>query len=321
MDDLLTGWATARGYEIAWGSVSVVAEVRDDIMARRLAGELDAKFDRERMSWFQYPEGMPMDDASSVILVAVPCPGHTVHFMLDEGPLAAVVPPTYVAYGRRRDEVRRDLASSVFQGKGRVEVLPAPLKAVAARLGLVRYGLNNIAYSACWGSYLQLVGLITDIRLASVNESQSRPPEPLSKCHSCGACRKVCPTGAVGEDRFLLHAEHCLTFHNEVEGAWPEYIAASVHHCLVGCMLCQEVCPQNAGLFLSESTEVVFSVDETATLLTCDGRLRGSVGRGILDKLKGLGLDAYAPILGRNLRALVNSIREATAPGRNTIVP
>ena len=42
----------------------------------------------------------------------------------------------------------------------------APIKTVAAMLGLVRYGRNNIAYADGIGSYLQLCGYITDARLA-----------------------------------------------------------------------------------------------------------------------------------------------------------
>ena len=132
MRELLTTWATNRNVEIACGPVSVIDAVRDDIESRRRVGELEANFDRERMSWFRYPDGMPFPDARSVILIALSRPAHTVAFTLEDGPFSAVVPPTYVAYGKTREAVRRDLAANVFQGRYRIEVLPAPLKAVAA---------------------------------------------------------------------------------------------------------------------------------------------------------------------------------------------
>lgn len=301
----LKAWATNRGYDIAWGSVVVLDEVQAEFEGRRRAGELDEDFDRERLSWFRYPEGMPIPNARSVIVIVVPRPAHTVTFKLEDGELSAVIPPTYVRYDQTREAVRRELATRVFRDGQQLHVLPAPLKAVAARLGIVVYGRNNITYSSRFGSYHQLIGLITDAELGSATDWRPTPPRVLSKCESCNACRRACPTGAISRDRFLLHAERCLTLHTEASGPWPAHLSPSVHHCLVGCMYCQETCPENAGLFRLESTGVSFSADETATILAGDGPPRVSAGRTSLQRLTDLGLDDYAEMLGRNLRALV----------------
>ena len=79
----------------------------------------------------------------------------------------------------------------------------------------------------------------------------------------------ACPTGAIAADRFLLHAERCLVFHNERPGtvAFPEWIPPSSHGCLVGCMKCQEECPENAGLLDRTVDEGDFSEEDTAVLL------------------------------------------------------
>jgi epoxyqueuosine reductase len=201
--------------------------------------------------------------------------------------------------------VRQDLAANVLPGQYRLEILPAPLKAVAARLGLVTYGLNNITYTPRFGSYHQLIGLLTDAELVPAGDWRPVPPKTLAECESCEACRGACPTGAIGEDRFLLHAERCLTLHTEAAGAWPEWLTPSVHHCLVGCMYCQEDCPANAGLLRTESTGVMFSAEETATLLADDGTPGDALDGGIRAKLEKLELEDYAPMLGRNLRALM----------------
>ncbi|MHC4177307.1 MAG: 4Fe-4S double cluster binding domain-containing protein [Planctomycetota bacterium] len=305
MVNLLTKWAANQGVEIAWGPSDVVADVAEEIDARRRAGELDEAFDRERLSWFGYPEGMPIPDGKSVIMIAVPRPAHTVTFTFQAGPFSAVIPPTYVAYEDVRQEVRQGLAASVFRGRYRLEVLPVPLKAVAARLGLVSYGRNNITYSPRYGSYHQLVGMITDAKIAPVTGWRPLPLEVMSFCESCQACLRSCPTGAIARNRFLLHAERCLTYHNEGSRPWPKGLAASAHHCLVGCMACQSKCPVNADLLRTEPTDVSFSEEETAALLAEAGPPGEELGRRIRTRLAGLGMAEYGPMLGRNLRALV----------------
>ncbi|UCE60120.1 MAG: hypothetical protein JSU63_22085 [Phycisphaerales bacterium] len=305
IDEDLRAWAQARGLEVACGPIDVVAEVWSELDTRRQGGELDAEFDREWMNWFRYPEGLPIDQANSVIVIVLPRPAHTVTFALEGGPLETVVPPTYVDYSKRRKEVHRDLASSVFQGQHQLKILLAPLKAVAARLGLVRYGLNNITYSPSFGSYIQLVGFVTDTQLAQTDEATSSTVEVLPTCRTCSTCQGECPTGAIGEDRFLLHTERCLTLHSEAAGAWPDYIVPSAHHCLIGCMRCQEVCPENAGLLRTESSGLAFSADETAAILRHDESTEAPANPSVVARLETVGLEDYAPMLGRNLRALV----------------
>ncbi|MHC4698295.1 MAG: 4Fe-4S double cluster binding domain-containing protein [Planctomycetota bacterium] len=305
---LLTKWAAARGYEIAWGPVAVVDEVRCEIEARRTAGELDADFDREHLSWIREPQKVPMPDARSVIVIVVPRPAHTVTFTLVNGPFSAVVPPTYVNFNGTYDGVRRDLAASGFSNGHRLEVLAAPLKALAARLGLVSYGRNNITYSSRFGSYHQLVGLITDVELASPSDRDCSPPDVLPRCESCEACNKACPTGAIGDERFLLHAERCLSLYNENTGPWPEFVTAAAHRCLVGCLACQKSCPLNEGLYREESTGVSFSADETAALLADSGDPLGTLDREVLAKLGRLRM-TESVVLGRNLRALLERRR------------
>ncbi len=306
MVNRLSKWAETRGYEIAWGPVAALDEVHDDIDKRRGTGELDASFDRDHLGWYRHPEGIPIPDAKSVIVVAVPRPAHTVTFTLPDGPFTAVVPPTYVNFKGTGPAVHQDLAAGVFGGRYRLEVLPAPLKAVAVRLGLVAYGRNNITYSARFGSYHQLVGLVTDAELVTAAGWRCERPEVLPGCESCQACRRACPTGAIREDRFLLRAERCLSLYNENAGPWPEFVSPSAHHCLVGCLACQKSCPQNAGLYREESTGVTFSADETEALLAdgC-GEARHTLDSGVVAKLQRLRM-TESGMLGRNLRVLLD---------------
>lgn len=53
------------------------------------------------------------------------------------------------------------------------------------------------------------------------------------------ACLIECPTGAIGKDRFLLHAERRLVFHNERPAGvpFPDWIDPAWHNALFGCTI------------------------------------------------------------------------------------
>ena len=79
--------------------------------------------------------------------------------------------------------------------------LPEKLLAVCA--GLARYGRNNIAYVDGWGSFVELVTCVSEL---APGADPWTGPRSLARCDSCAACRRACPSGAIGEDRFLCTA-------------------------------------------------------------------------------------------------------------------
>lgn len=223
----------------------------------------------------------------------------------------AVLSPTYVWYQRVQEDILDDLCA-ILGPEPRLTPLQTPLKAVAVRLGLAAYGRNNLAYVRL-GSYHQLVGFATDAALGPGPTDGRDAPALCPECTHCTACREACPTGAIGEDRILLHAERCLTLANEAEGPWPAWLSPEAHHCLVGCLRCQEACLQNAGLLHWETVTEVFSPEETATILgeaavVEEGRGRVEVRwEQVKAKVASIGLPGYETIIGRNLRALLRA--------------
>ena len=125
----------------------------------------------------------------------------------------------------------------------------------------------------------------------------------LNDCTTCDACAKACPGGAIGAGRFLLHAERCITFHNERQGKLPAWINPSWHHCLVGCMICQKVCPVDKQFRKWVVEGSGFTAGETACLL--QGATQDELDTEILKKLDQLSMTEYLDILGRNLQALI----------------
>jgi epoxyqueuosine reductase len=131
----------------------------------------------------------------------------------------------------------------------------------------------------------------------------------MALCHDCRACFKSCPSGAIPKDRFLIKAELCLTFHNEREGSFPEWIKPEWHHCLVGCLHCQSVCWANKHVFNWEETREHFSEKETSMIL--NGLGEDELPTSTLDKLEKLSLTEYLKLLPRNLEAVLRNQKKA----------
>ncbi|UCC11634.1 MAG: 4Fe-4S binding protein [candidate division WOR-3 bacterium] len=125
----------------------------------------------------------------------------------------------------------------------------------------------------------------------------------LDECHECTLCQRACPTGAIPDDRFLLRAERCIAFHNEHERDFPDWLRPEWHNALVGCMLCQKVCPVNKPVvdWIEDTCE--FSEKETTQIIDQVSTERFSAGT--LEKLKNKHFEVSISTLGRNLKALM----------------
>jgi epoxyqueuosine reductase len=134
-----------------------------------------------------------------------------------------------------------------------------------------------------------------------------REPVMLARCETCAACRRHCPVGAIGTDRFLLRAERCITFHNEKPAGvpFPEFIEPAWHNCVVGCLHCQRVCPENREVWARTEERARFTEEETAWLL--DGTPLAALPDATVVKLERSHLSRYAGLLPRNLRALLDA--------------
>lgn len=296
----LRTWAQARGYQVAWGPMHAVEAVRHGIESRLRAGELDRDFARENLG-FAFPPASADVDSRRALVVLMPRPAHLVSFQFAGGTIDTLLPPTYLDYRPLFERVRRELLDGPLSG-ATVEPLDIPLKPLAASLGLVRYGRNNVTYAAAAGSWFQLFGYSTDAELRVEPDWRPRPATLLDECDRCGVCEAMCPTGAITGERVLLRAERCLTLATETPGPWPAWAPASDAECLVGCLSCQRACPANPPLPIEDSG-VVFSEEETASLLGPAAR-EGARLAAASEKLTRLGLSFDADLVGRNLKML-----------------
>jgi len=319
MLDRLERWAEERGYLVACGPLELVASAQREVAGLAASGVLDDEFYSSELGSLAETEIKGSEALATVLMVVKLRPAHTVSFDLAGRRIEAILPPTYVRYRPLFEDVAADLREGPLRG-ARIERLMAPLKPLAARLGLVRYGRNNVTYAPGIGSYIQLLGFVTDAPLRLPAGWRPHEPTLLPECEGCQACRAACPTGAIATERVLLHAERCLTYVNELPGPWPDFVSPRVHHCLLGCLRCQRACPVNPRLPV-ESTSVTFNREETEALLADTGDHSSPAWAGVREKLVRLGQTYSEDVLGRNLQALVAAanLRGVPRPGRRTV--
>lgn len=305
MTEQLLRWAASRGYRVAWGPVTLLDGARRELERRRDDGEIEPTFFEENLQFDQAP-ALLRTTRDRILVVVMPRPAHSVAFTVGSQTIQAVLPPTYLHYRQTFEDMRRDLAVSALPAC-QVRQVEGPLKILAARLGLVRYGRNNLTYAPDIGSYLQLLGYLTDAPLPIDSGWTPHELRLLDECERCRICQALCPTGAVADERVLLNAQRCLTLTNESPGTWPSWVEPSVHHCLLGCLLCQRQCPANPPLPV-EATGVTFHDEETRALLA-DGQHTGQIWDRIRAKFEWLGQLYQEAVIGRNLQSLLNARR------------
>jgi epoxyqueuosine reductase len=165
---------------------------------------------------------------------------------------------------------------------------------------LAKYGRNNISYVPGMGSFLRLIAFYTDYPCEEDNWQEA---SMMEACENCSLCRETCPTGCIPSERFLIHAENCLTHFNEDEFDLPKWLQSDWHNSLIGCMKCQAVYPVNKPYLNKIETGPDFSEAETELILN-----KASVEKLSPEtrmKLDRMVEDGIYPVMGRNLRMLI----------------
>jgi len=215
------------------------------------------------------------------------------------------VPPHYAGYhgvpramARRVDELLRPAGFAAAHCQ-------PPLKTLAACAGLARYGRNTIAYVDGLGSWLQLGACVSDA--PPPDDAAWGEPDVVERCERCTACLRACPTGAIGGERFVLHIERCLTYHNESRAPLPGWLEPSVHHTAVGCLRCQKACPENHAAGLVAAAPETFDAQQTERVLAAetDEDAWQELDAATREKLERCGLDYLPAVVARNLRLLL----------------
>lgn len=291
------------GYEVAAVSTRHLDGLRRDIQARYEDSLFDEEFYQERLTSFEWEPPASLPGAKSIFVVSVPDPPVRITFTWLEKPASVIVPPTYLHWRDVDRRVEKTMGEILDRSGYGVFLANLPKKLTAVRSGLAAYGKNNVTYVPGMGSFHRLVVLWSDV---PCEEGQWQELRMMKPCEKCKACLRACPTGAIDPNRFLLRAERCLTFLNEKpqDVPFPSWVDPSWHNCLVGCLHCQRVCPENGEVKDWIERDEVFSEEETALLL--DGVAIDELPSATAAKVERLDLTDLLEILPRNLSTLLS---------------
>jgi epoxyqueuosine reductase len=295
-----------RGYKGRIVSIQHLGDLQGEIEGHYRQGLFDEEFYQTWITRFAFSPPDSLPGARSLIVVAIPQPQVRVVFTWNAERRPLIIPPTYVGYEETNKQVEDLLAGILGPAGYRVAQATLPIKLLAVRSGLGAYGKNNICYVPGMGSFHQLAAFYSDLPCPEDNWQEL---QMMESCHKCSACLRNCPTGAGPStglrtgtsERFLLRAERCITFHNERGGdfPFPAWLDPSWHNCLIGCLDCQRVCPQNKDFLEWIEEGVEFSQEETALIL--EGVPLDQLPTATVRKLEQIDFTEFPDVLPRNL--------------------
>ncbi|MBK7405736.1 MAG: tRNA epoxyqueuosine(34) reductase QueG [Phycisphaerales bacterium] len=107
--------------------------------------------------------------------------------------------------------------------------------------GLGWIGKHTLLIHPERGSWMVLGGFLTSLELEPPSAQRVEP----DRCGSCTRCIDACPTDAI--QPYGVDARRCISYLTiEHQGPIAAGLAARVGNWLVGCDVCQEVCPHNS---------------------------------------------------------------------------
>ncbi|MEJ2551636.1 MAG: 4Fe-4S double cluster binding domain-containing protein [Anaerolineales bacterium] len=234
----------------------------------------------------------------SILLVAVPHPFYSEVTFQHHQKRYHCVSLVRSDFERTRNTLKRELSKGKFSF---LEVESLPLKRLAVQSGLAVYGRNNITYIPEFGSNFSYIAFYSDLPPAV---SSLSPVQVSTRCETCRACMRVCPTGAIQADAFLIDNERCLSYLNESSGPFPDWLPVSAHHTLYDCIQCQKYCPLNVDQKNNTGRRIEFSEAETDILLA--GASFDDYPKGLKEKSLYLGMDQWPDGIAKNLKVLID---------------
>ena len=157
-----------------------------------------------------------------------------------------------------------------------------PIKQMAVRYGVGIPLKSSLIAIPPYGTRMAFQTLL--VGEPFVPEEYSTAGDAL--CKTCRACEKACPAHAISASGYDVRK--CMRYY--MDGAdYPDWVY-DVQKTHLGCEICQEVCPRNAGLGFCEPTAEMREAFDLERLLSGDTKAarllvgKNMTGRGKLTK-------------------------------------
>ncbi len=185
-----------------------------------------------------------------------------------------------------------------------VDSSPILEKAYAVKAGLGFIGKNTTLITKEFGSFVLLGEILTTLKL-----EYDQPTD--GTCGTCTRCLDACPTRAITAPG-QLDARRCISYLTiEHKGEIPQEFHKPMGNLILGCDICQEVCPYNKAFAKPLQLEAFKNVkiagstiplQEIMNIQTDDEFLQRFAGSPVM-RAKRVGLQRNAKIALKNMTA------------------
>ncbi len=249
-----------------------------------------------------------LKDARSIVVLATFAKSASVDFKYNGQARSVSVPFQYYQDEWTPKRLQAAIRADIVKEPGRklADISPrVPLKYLAARGGLGVFGRNNLIYVDGMGSYCLLHAYVTDAPLAGDPDAGL---QLLGECRHCSLCDRACPTACIGRTQFIIDAGRCVTLFNENAGDFPNFVLPSMHSALMGCLKCQDICPENRRIPEVKTTLAGVAEEETKAILK--GKPSEAMLQSVRKQLRlfpAVPAADFGPVLKRNLGMLIRA--------------
>ena len=154
----------------------------------------------------------------------------------DEIPVSGNYPSSNAAF-----HASNKLMQNLRENGVRVEREYVPIRELLTRSGIGTALKNGLTYIPGFGTRYAVQTLAADLPEPSFTPTQMPAP---ARCASCHACERICPSGAISVNGYDYKA--CARAY--MGGDPMEDWVMDAMTCILGCELCQKICPYNAGI-------------------------------------------------------------------------